>query len=364
MPIKRLKRGTEILIASGLVIFTGTLTALATDRLPLERLAFGFDWHIFWQMLQGGGLTYTGADAYNPPWTFLWLWPLGQLSFHSSWGLLTLITLLVLILSVPRTAHQHVDLVGLGWLLGSYLTLRQMADGNLAALMIGGCLLLQWSYQRQSAWAFAAGVLLVTAKMQESVLVLFVLAIGVVRLWPPPRWLAALLLILAIVVPSLWLWGEAWLGNLLRLPVSHVSRAGGGVTLRAITELIPNSIWLRLALGGGILALTLYLALADVALFDSNKVAFLLTASLLLSPYAGELSLASVLALGVIPLRQRHLGLGTGLAALSALPLLYVAWVPLTTLPGYYWALWLVGCWSAFGWQLARQIKPLTLTSK
>ncbi len=358
-----LDRRTDLLIATGLLIFIVALTALAAEKLLPERLAFGFDWALHWHVVRGGGLIYI-AGNYNPPWTFLWLWPLGWLSFRSSWGVFTVFTLLILILCVPRTAHHRLDLAGLGWLMGSYVTLRQIADGNLTALVIAGCLLVEWSYRQRSDWGLALGVLLLTTKMQESALALAALALSVVWVWPRPRWRRALLIVLLVIAPSLLIWGADWGQALRHISDELFSRpGGGGVTLTAITGLVGQWPWVRLMLSVSILGITAYLTLASPTVFNANKIAALVSASLLLSPYANVLSLTTVLAVGVMALRQRHIWLGTILAAFTSLPLLTVFVTPLPTIPNYYWAVWLVACWSAFCWQLSRQIRSATLAA-
>jgi hypothetical protein len=92
--------------------------------------------------------------------------PLGFLSFRTSWGLLTLLTLAVLVVSIPPSANRK-----LWWL---------------------------------------QVILLATAKVQEVWLLLLVVAHYILKTWSPRRWLAAGALVTIVVALSILWFGLGW----------------------------------------------------------------------------------------------------------------------------------------------------------
>lgn len=324
-----------MLVAVGLVVWF-------FDRLPLENTSLGIDWIFIHQDIQNGQVQYNpGQDGLRIlPWSLPAIIPLGFLSFRSSWGLLTLGTLAVLVLSVPPMPRRVIRLLGIMALVASYLTLRHIADGNLEALVIGGVLLVLWGYRRQHSVALAGGFLLATAKIQETWLFVGIVGVLILRYFPPRKWLEIGAMLALVMAPTLLWKGAEWVQMASRVP------QGGGLTDMSLISTLN-----RLGLGslgplfwGGVLVITLIVALRSGATMNHAKAALLLTASMLLAPYTSGISNLTAYAFGVIPL-------------LAVRPLLAVALIilvnsayffPYERFPSYSFVvlsfIWLVSC--------------------
>lgn len=344
-------------LAAGLLALAAGVLVWGAERLPLlDRLVFGYDWHNYWVMFQGGWPDYAAVDVFNPPWTLLLLLPLGALSFKAGWALLTLLNLIVLLVSVPPRAAGRPDLPAIAALLFAFWTLRHLADGNLAVFMVGGFLLLDAGWRRGSPWLLAAGLVLATAKPQESALALVALGIMLVRDWPPRRWALAGGLALAGMLPALALLGAGWLARLLpgaELAPS-VARLETNISLAALTAAGAPG-WARPLAGAAVLAGSTGVIVRrwrDLA-FTRPLAGLLIAAALLLSPYANGASLAVLLAVGVVPLLRERPALGWALLALAYLP--YLTLVPNTASgwPEAWQMLYVAGLWAALGWHVA-----------
>lgn len=356
MPRPRLSPAADRVLAGLLLAGAGAAFIWGAQRLPaLETLALGYDWHNYWVMFQAGRPNYAAADVFNPPWTLALLWPLAALPFKTGWALLTLLTLLVFALAGPRRSSGGPAVPGSLGLLLSFWVLRSIADGNVAALTVAGFLLLNAGWRSASPGRVAAGVLLVTAKPQESALALLVLGAEMVRTWPARRWLAAAGWIGAGALPPLLLWGGDWLGRLLpagRLsaslarPVNNISLAG------LVSAGFPA--WAPAALSLIVLALTAAVVARRRWTFTPELTGLLVAAGLLISPYANVTSLAVALAVAVGPLIRSWPLAGWTLLALAFVP--YVTAQPHTAAawPESWQTLYLGLIWAAAAWQLGR----------
>ncbi len=353
--LRRRRALFEGLLAGGLVLAVVIAFGAAAARLPLEAMGFGFDWRNYWRLFESGRPDYGAVDIFNPPWTVLTLWPLAALPFRVGWGALTALTLAVLIVSVPRLPGGRANRAGVAALLLSYITLRQLADGNLAAFTVGGCLLLAHGWRRENPWTLAAGALLVTAKYQEAWLLLIVLGLWVLRAWPWRRWSLAAGLAAAVAAPSLIWLGADWLGNLLpsgfRLS-GKVARPVANINLSAATTLPGLPAWLPPAAWLIVLSVSVWLAARRGPSLSAPMSGLLLTAGMLLSPYVNEHSLITVLSIAVIPLLFRDPWPAWGLWLLTALPLAAWALGRSRDLPEYVWAAWLLLAWAWFATRL------------
>lgn len=354
----------EFLIAGSLLGVTAVLFVWATRVLPVDGVVFGYDWHNYWVMMQTGWPNYGLVDVFNPPWSLLMLWPLAQLPFRESWAVLTFMTLLVLVVTLPWSAGKKTALMAGLLLLTSFITLRHLADGNLGALVVGGGSLLVVGWRKQWPGCLALGVLLVTAKYQESWLLLLALGWYLWRAWSVRALGAAAALTLAVVGPSLWLLGEAWLARLIIAApestlgvkfASSIARPGGNISLNAFGEVLGAMPWLLGVLQLAVLGWTAYLVMRSRAELSSEKLGMLLTASMLLAPYAGGLSLLTALALGAGPLFTWQAIWAGGLIGLTHLPYLFIAlnvsdvaprW------PEWYWTVVLLLIWGTCGWRV------------
>lgn len=320
----------EYILTGGLLLLAAGLWVWGTQFLPLNDAAYGFDWRVyFWGALKTGWPNYHVVDGlFNPPWTMLMLLPLGVLPFRVGWSLIALFTIAVLVLSVPRRSNGRLDIGLTLALLCSHWTLRQLVDGNLAGFVIAGYLLLLNGWRVASAWQIAAGILLVTAKYQEAWLTLMVLAIFMLRHWPWRRWVKAGLMVAAVAVPCLVLLGADWLQVLLPQSadgqtqfLSNIDPNWPIISLAALQIVAGVPEWVRWGLWLLVLSVTIACVIKARGDFSVSLVGCLLTASVLLAPYASGMSLTTVLAIGVAPLLRRHLLTGLALLAFSYGPL-------------------------------------------
>jgi len=326
----RTQRG-ELSLTAGLLLLAVGLWVWAAQFLPLDNPIYAFDWRVYyWGAFKTGWPTYQVAEGiYNPPWTLLMLLPLRALPFNVGWALFTLLTTAVLILAVPRLANGRIDVWLTLALLCSHWTLRQLVDGNLAGLIIAGYLFLLIGWRTRSAWQIAAGILLVTAKYQEAWLTLLVLGGFILRTWPVRRWWLVVIIVAGIVLPSMLLLGAAW-WQVLMPPIadgqaqflSSVDPYRPIVSLAALQVISSVPEWLRWGLWLFVLSLTVWSVARSRWEFSPSLAGCLLTASVLLSPYASGMSLATVLAIGVVPLARRHPITGWALLAFSYGPTL------------------------------------------
>ncbi len=349
--------------ALALVLLAAAAAALlwAAERLPLlDTLVFGYDWHNYWAMVQGGWPDYGAVDVFNPPWTVLLLWPLAALPFKTGWAALTLLTLAVLVASVPRRADGRLDYWLLAALFTSYWVLRQLAEGNLAGLMVAGVLLLLSGLERRDPWRLAAGGLLATAKYQESWLLLLIVAGLVARTWPARRWLTAAGLGLAAVTPSLLLLGGPWLHKLLT-PAGfspNIARLTGNISLTALTVLPGFPPWGAAVASVIVLAATGWVVWRSAPAFSRLTAGFLIAASLLTAPYTGGASLTTLLAVGWLPFWRGCFWPGLALWAFANLslwpldPAVVWRW---PDVPQVFLILWL---WAALGAALLASARP------
>ncbi len=314
--------------AWAIVIVSVAAAALAFmaffESLPIEGTTLAIDWQSIYPGIQGGRLSYAAAPGLrNPPWPLLPLLPLGLLSLRASWGLLNLLTLAVLVISVPRHRDRLRFVGGVLLLAISYPALRHAADGNLEGLVIGGTLLLLAGYSRRSPGLVAAGVLLVTVKPQVSFMLLTALAVLILRTWPARQWAQAAALVVLVAGVTLLLAGtDNVLDNML------------GIEQRG--SIMDSSLWaattraglpaaLRIGLWLAVLAVTLAVIWRGGRSLSRIKAGHLMAASLLLAPYAAGNTILSVLAIGVIPYFQARPRIGLVLIALLNLPLLIPA---------------------------------------
>jgi hypothetical protein len=344
------RRLPEALLAGGLVLFALWLVTSFLERFPAFP-GFGIDWALFHGAMEGGQFSYaaTGFGMRNPPWTFLALLPFAPFSFKTSWGLWALLTLCILLLSVPRAPRRWQRLAAAILLLGTHISLRHLSDGNLEGLVILGALLLVSGYNGREEgsgakyllWT-AFGLLLVTVKPQNAWLLVLVFAVQLLRTWPPHRWLRLGLLVAAVAL--LWR-GAQWLEAL-----TYQAQQRGGlvdVSLSAtLGRLGLESLGWPLSIG--LLLVTVLVALRTPD-FDRAQAALLVIVSVLLAPYAGGFSALSVIALGtgaLLPIRPR--------LALALIAATYLSYALPSSLNPTYVSLILLAYWATLALGLGR----------
>jgi hypothetical protein len=274
----------KILFAFILLIIASSMRVAVFRQLPFENEGglLAIDWRWLHAGLEGGGLRYGPYSGIrNPPWSLWLVRPLGLLSLRDSWAVLTL----------------------------------------------------------------AIGILLVTAKPQEVWLLLPVLAIQVLRTWPVRKRITAGVLMLLVIGLS-----APWLPDWWPASTYVGQRHGGGILdiglIAALKRL--GAPLLLVVLAWGMLLFSTAGAIWQIwglgQPITRQWAAFLMTASMLLSPYTAGNSVLVILAIGIIPLFRQVPLLGILLIILT--DALYFTQMDFQYWYGaYYWTAWLMLTW-------------------
>ena len=347
--MKLLARGTYprklIHMLAAICGFAGmaALFAFTFERLPIAGTSQAIDWLGFYQGIQGGRLVYHPL-LHNPPWSLLVLLPLGWLTPQASWGVLTFTTLAILVASVPR-APKGVWYASVAAVTLSFPALRNYADGNLEGLVLAGILLLLSSYRSQNPLLWAAGLLLATAKIQGTWILLLAATLGAVRFWPARRWAYPSLAAALFAAAAIWLYGKAWWECMWNIPYKATCVNMGMAAALSRLNTPPALILLAWLIVAGI---TLLVCLRERGRLPRLKAGALISASLVLAPYAAANSYLIVLAIGIIPLFQEKRGLGLAMLAVINLPYL-APWLGKPTwLYSEYWTAVTLLSWAVF----------------
>jgi hypothetical protein len=304
-------------ITAGLLLIVSAIVVSFFERFPIEGTSLAIDWKSLYGGIQGGRVSYeTGLRA--APWVIPFIYPLGFLSLRASWGMLTLITLGILLISVPRTRKRWLYFGSIFLLIVSVPNLRHTADGNFEGLIIAGVLLLLGGLHKRNPVLVAFGVVLASTKPQETWLFLAAAAFEMLRTWTRlpdfPRKIGTVAGIAALIVlPCLLLFGGEWLREMVGIPergsIMDASLAAASARA-AIPAPIGIAAWI------GILAATAFVTVRTPGL-SREKAGMLIAASLILAPYAAGNSYLTILAIGVIPLFQARPLIGFGVAMLA-----------------------------------------------
>lgn len=367
------------LIASSLLL-SGYLFLLAFRLLPVENTSLGLDWRTIWEGIRRGQVAYGNpgqviGGLYTPPWGIWLLLPLGYLTFKDSWGLFSFISTLLLILSVPRLKNQRLDVIAILLLALSFPALRNLADGNLEALVIAGILLLISGYNQKKPLLLSIGLLLATVKFQETWLLAGFMLVLIIKHWSKTHLLKVFLLGGGVASFSMLIWGGAWLRALFGNspdPSGLSSAMGRGsiidISLAAALTRLGSPAWLTGALWFSILLASLILLIRSPlpAELDWRHATFLVAASMLLAPYISGDSILTLAAIGIIPLFQERRLPGLGWMMMLNLPFL-VNREMMYHYSSYYWTalaliLWLI-TWRkiAYGKSLSSERQPSEL---
>lgn len=344
----------RIALAVALTLVACVVVVTFFEQFPIENTWLGIDWHYFHAALENLQLNYdTGSSGLRiPPWSALAILPLGLLSFRASWGLITLITLAVLVLSVPRSGLR-LWIIGILLLVTAHPSLRNMADGNLEALTIAGVLLTLYAYNKQKPLPLALGLLLVTAKPQEAWLFVLVIGIFALRNWPARHWKSTALIVLTVVVLTMLWRGVPWIQAIIRMP-----QRNGPEDMSLISVLGRLDLrWALLPAWAVILIPTCYFAFQDSLVISRAKAAMLLAASCMLSPYTSGISYLAIFAVGVIPLLQSRPLIALLVVVLSNVPYFFstdTVW----NYGNYYSTFILLLVWAIMIWQVCTESHP------
>jgi len=340
----------EILFLAVCVIGTGVAVVAFFAQLPLENTSLGID--LIFDRLRGGDIRYEVVNGLrNPPWSAVFFMPLGDLPRQVGWGIWAYITLIILVMVIPTTPKKWLYLLSVMLMLTAFPTLRVLADGQLDAQVIGGVVLIVYAMRTKNPVALAFGALFATAKPQAVFLFVPYVAWLVLRGWDVRRWLVALIIVLAFVVP-LGIWkGAEWLAAL-----GGTYQAGGIIDISLVAalnrlEFVPSPIifclWLALLLA------TIAIALFTAPTLTREKATFLITASLLLAPYSAGNSVIIVLAVGAVMLLHTRFWWGFGLFIMA--DIFYPFNRPdFIGIYSYYWTVFLIISWLIFAWHIHR----------
>jgi hypothetical protein len=330
------------------------------ESLPIEQTSLAIDWKGLWPGLKGGSITYT-TGLRIPPWSALVVLPLGLISFRASWGVLTFATLALLILSIPKTGKAKY-LVSIFVLALSFPTLRTIADGNFEALTILGVLFIIKGISEQKVVILMVGVLLAASKIQESWILLLLLIVYVQKQWSAREWLVAILTLSFVCVPTLlWKGGEWWdavWGMPQRGSIMDCSLLATSARLQ-FPFVLSSLCWACVFVG------TLVIILKSKRQITREKAGFMMTASLLLSPYAAGNSFLAVYAIGIIPLFHAWSIGGVALIGLANLSYFALGSTELVFHWGAtFWTAVLLFTWGVFAFKvMCQEIRPGSPTS-
>jgi len=339
------------LITLSLIITLVILLAFFKS-LPIEDTTLALDWKTLWLGVRGAVPTYGNETGLRiPPWSVIFILPLGLFSFRESWGLLSLATLITLLASVPRGGGLKFWISSI-LLAVSFPSLRTIADGNLEFLIIAGLCILIYGLVKKNILVVVAGSLLAATKVQESWILLMFLPLYAYKNWTTRELIKAILFLFLVIVPSLLWHGKDWIDSVVQSPfrgtimdssmISTLTRFGfpGALTLM---------IWMVIFL------ITMFLALKNVHLLSREKISFLISASLLLAPYAAGNNFLTILAIGVIPLLSSWPKAGIVLFILSNLPFVFLGYRSMQfQWSATYWTFVILLSWGLFGIAFAR----------
>lgn len=323
---RKLSRPVEYAIVAALLAVAAGVLVVAAERLTLlDSGVFGYDWHLFWTTVRSGVPDYSQLDVFNPPWTQLMLVPFGQLSFKASWALWTLTSISIFVFAIPRRVDGQAWGLGLLIGIGSFWTLRALADGALEAFVVVGALVIVWAIRSRRPIWLGLGLVLATSKYQETWLLAIAVGVWCLRYWRPAQWGKTLATVAVIVVPTLAWLGPSWIARLTHgadgLGFSpNIARLGSNISLQALGGIAGWPAAATLALWIVILGVTAVTFWFRARTVETRVAGLLIATSMLLAPYVGLLSLASLVIIVLLPLWQRHRWIGLGLLFWANLP--------------------------------------------
>jgi uncharacterized membrane protein len=337
-----------VFITGALILAALVLTAWFFMRIPIAGTTLALDWIGIRFGVTSWDLIYGAESGLRiPPWSALSLVPIGMLPLQAGWGVVAFLTFATVTMSLPfeRLSGGKFILAALILTLG-FPVLRTMVDGNVEFLIVAGWLLLEAGILRRKPALFALGILLSATKVQETWILLIFLPLLAGREWTARKWLEALGLTALVAVPCMLWKGRDWIASIVTSQyrgsimdsslLTTLQRAG-------LPAVAAYSFW------GVIFLLTAFVAAKYCRGYSRDAVAFFLSASLLLAPYAAGNNLIVVYVIGAAPLLLARRWEGAALFGLINLPYLFLPFRELM-----YW-------WSAPYWTLVLLVAWLLL---
>jgi hypothetical protein len=256
---------------------------------------------------------------------------------------------------VPRRRDQFLAIF---LLVLSFPALRLIIDGNLEVLVIAGAALIVYGYRTDHMLALGAGILLATAKPQETWIFMIVLGVYLLRTRSLQRLFELAMSLAIVIVPALILFGVSWLSAM-----KNIEPPPGTVldmTLWASLGRLGLADPIRAAIWGLFFAATLFVALRAKPALTREKAGMLITASLLLAPYAAGNSFLTPFAIGIIPMWQSRRRLGWLLLTLTNIQFLWHIFAPSIAYNygAYYQTCLMILIWAIWCWQIYRTEVP------
>jgi Glycosyltransferase family 87 len=314
------------------------------ERIQIEGTSLAMDWKGLWVGLNHG-LEYGNTTGLRiPPWSALVVWPLGKLPFNTSWGVLAVALIVVLLLSVPRAESRWKFLLGIIVVTLSFPTLRVMADGNFEVLVIAGCLLIGLGVSRQNVFALVFGILLATSKIQQTWLLLLLLPIILWRRVSREKIILIIAGLALVGVPSLLWKGQEWINAIFA-----IQQRGSQMdsSLWATSTHLGIPFVLTVFLVSGIAIATGLIIWKTPKQFSREQIGLMIAASLVLSPYMAGNNFLTLYAVTVPPLLLLSIPAGLGIILLANLPFVFLGnREVLYNWSGVYWTLVVLITWA------------------
>lgn len=295
----------QVTILTICVVICAVVFVQFFQNIPIESGGIAIDWKQIWPSIEGATVRYSTGLKFSP-WSAFLVSPLGLMSLSASWGLMAFITILILIVSVPRIRQRRLYWLSILLLIMSFPSLRHMVDGNFEGIIIAGALLILYGYNKRQPVGLAAGLLLITSKPQSGSLLIVTLGLyALVEMRQAEHrrfWVTTAAIVLVVITPfMIWKGGE-WLNAMF-----GIAERGSIMDVSLLSTLnrvgfVPSPI---------ILVIWFVFVMANITIawrtrftLNREKAGMLIAGSLLIAPYAAGNSLLTVLAVGVIPLFQ------------------------------------------------------------
>jgi len=335
------------------------LFAIFFEKIPTQNNTLAMDWKTSWLSIRNGNLQYWPSDGLRfPPWSLVPLLPLGLLPMQTAWGILAGVGVVILVVSVPRIESKAFYWISIFLLVTSFPSIRNIVDGNMENLVVGGVLLILYGYSSKHLSAFVVGILIATIKLQEVTLLLVIVALYILITWEPRNWLKVGLGLSGAIALSLVWRGQSWIVALFGSNYQKYTSSIIDISLTAalkrlgfIPSFVIPLVWMA------ILGITLFVAWKSRTTLSREKAGMLIAGSLLIAPYAAGNSVLSVLAIGIIPLLQANRLLGGILIVLVNLPYLWSTDL-LYNFQAYYWTVVTFIAWAFLAWRCLSTASP------
>lgn len=307
----------RLLIYSVIFLITFIPFVLATNYIDLDHPALAFDWrNSFHGAIWLKDFGWTSRPFRTPPWAVWYFLPITALPFKLGWAVMTYLSTVTLVLSVPRKPSRNLWIGGTFLLLTAHPVLRNFADVNLEAFVIAGLMFCLYAFKDKKVYWLSAGILLASIKPQSIFLVFAVMGLYMLQTYHWKEIAKVVAICGGIFVITMLIWAQAWLGSTTTVP-EGISLTAGLATLK----FPPYAILIAQILVAGI---SVFVAWRDKSELDRTKIGLLVGASILSSPYANALSVVPLLAFGGIAIFMKYPLRGIFIFVLFNLPFVQI----------------------------------------